>query len=268
MQAAGITLMRGDPRLVADGIARSLGRLLAPEATRAWVAQSYLPYLWRDGQLGGRRFSVLMTRPPMAVLHARLDAAHAAHPDRATLADFRAAPELAGWEAEALAAAETVATPHAAIAALFPGRAVLLDWRTPDVPRVVRPGPGGRRIAFPGPVLARKGAYEVREAALALDLEVVLLGADLEGAGFWRGVRTLRPEPGARPYAWLEGVAAVVQPALVEEQPRRLLAACAAGVPVVATSACGLNGPGVTLVKPLDGACLTERLRALLGLVR
>lgn len=248
----------------ATRIARTLARLLTPDVTQAWVAQSYLPTLWRDGHLGGRRFSVLMTRPPMHVLQARLDAAFAAHPNRATLADFRAAPELVQWEMEALAQAESIATPHPEVAALFPGRAVRLDWRLPTLGTLDRPAKIPRRIAFPGPTLARKGAYEVRDAARALDLEVLLLGAELEGARFWDGVRTCRPDPAAGPYGWLRDVMAVVQPALVEEQPRRLLAARAAGVPVLATAACGLDGPGVTCVAPLDPAGLTDRLRMML----
>ena len=227
------------------------------------MAQSLLPTLWRDGHLGGRRVSVLMTRPPMHLLQARLDAALAAHPDRATLADFRADPDLVAWEAEALAQACSIATPHPEIAAMFPGRAQLLDWIGPRPLRIARSGRPSRRIAFPGPTLARKGAFEVRAAARALDLEVLLLGAELEGARFWDGVRTSRPDPAAGPAGWLADVMAVVQPALVEEQPRRLLAARAAGVPVVATTACGLTGPGVIAIEPLDAAGLAAALRRL-----
>lgn len=258
----------GAPRRQAEAagaarLARSLAPLLTPDVTSIWVAQSFLPALWRDGHLGGRQVSVLMTRPPMHLLQARLDAAFAAHPDRATLADFRADPDLVAWEAEALAQACSIATPHPEIAAMFPGRAQLLDWIGPKPLRIDRPGRLSRRIAFPGPTLARKGAFEVRAAARALDLEVLLLGAELEGACFWDGVRTSRPDPAAGPAGWLADVMAVVQPALVEEQPRRLLAARAAGVPVLATAACGLTGPGVIAVEPLDAAALGAALQRL-----
>jgi hypothetical protein len=244
-------------------IAQWLGAQLSPEVTNLCVAQSYLPHLWKAGHLGGRRFSVLMTRPPMQVLHERLDAAFAIHPDRATLADFRAARELVAFEAKALERAEMIATPHPEIAALFPGRALLMPWNEPSVPTLETAPPTSRRIAFPGPTLARKGAYEVREAARALDLEVLLLGGELEGPEFWRGVRTIRPTPGSPPHGWLAGIAAVVQPALVQEQPRHLLVARAAGVPVVATAACGLDGAGVTVVPPLDAPALTNCLYVL-----
>ena len=98
----------------------------------------------------------------------------------------------------------------------------------------------------------------MREAAKALDLDVVLLGSELEGADFWSGVRTRRPDPAN----WLEGVCAVVQPALLEDAPRRLLAALASGVPVIATRACGLpEQDGLTLVPEGDANALIAVLR-------
>jgi len=227
-------------------IAAALGRRLAPDVVEVTVAQSLLPYLWRDGALGGRRFRVLMTRLPMGVLQARLDAAFAAHPERSTLADYRADPGLAEAEAEALAAAEAIVTPHAEIAALFGERAARLDWSRP-APLASSPQPG-RVFAFPGPTVARKGAFELRAAAQRLGAAVRPLGAELEGSGFWSG---LAVDPPTGP-AWLDGVRAVVLPALAEAAPRSLLTALAAGVPVIATPACGLDPrPGLTLV-PMD----------------
>jgi len=187
-----------------------------------------------------------MTRLPMGVLQARLDAAFAVHPDRPTLADYRADPALAEAEAEALAAAEAVITPHAEIAALFGERATRLDWLAP-APPASAPRPG-QVFAFPGPTVARKGAFELRAAAQRLGAAVRPLGAELEGSGFWSG---LAVDPPTGP-AWLDGVRAVVLPALAEAAPRSLLTALAAGVPVIATPACGLDPrPGLTLV-PMD----------------
>jgi hypothetical protein len=196
-----------------------------------------------------------MTRMPMGEIEARLNAAAALHPERKTLADFRADPALVAAERAALAAADAVVTPHAEIAALFGARAVRLDWNRP-APRVRTTPVVVDRIAFVGTTIARKGAYEVREAARALGFEVVLVGSELEGADFWHGVRTVRA--GAD---WLDGVSAVVQPALLEDAPRRLLLALASGVPVIATRACGLpEQDGLTLV---DGD--TASLIAALG---
>jgi hypothetical protein len=181
------------------------------------------------------------------VLQARLDAAADAHPDRPTLADYRAEPWLAEAEAEALAAADEIVTPHAEIAALFGERARLLDWKRPAPP--AQPPGRGDVFAFPGPTVARKGAFEVREAARRLGVRLRPTGTELEGADFWVGV-ALEPTP---PDAgWLDGVRAVVHPALAEAAPRRLLEALATGVPVIATAACGLAPqPGLTLV-PMD----------------
>ncbi len=240
----------------AEALARRYARALTPDATDVVVAQSLLPYLWREGHLGGRRFSVLMTRMPMAQIEARLDAAASAHPDRHTLADFRAERSLVEAETEALASADRIITPHTEIAALFGGRAVRLDWHKP-APRDRTPAMRNR-IAFPGPTIARKGAYQLREAARAFGLEVVLVGSELEGPDFWAGVRTRRAEAAN----WFDGVSAVVQPALLEDAPRRLLAALSAGVQVIATPACGLPPQdGLTLVPADDTSALIEALR-------
>jgi VanW like protein/Glycosyl transferases group 1 len=232
----------------AKALAARMARTLTPDATQVVVAQSLLPHLWRDSHLGGRRFKVLMTRLPMAEIEAWLDAAAARHPERLSLSDFRADPALVAAEAEALAAAEAIVTPHAAVATLFGERAVRLEWQMPKP--LARNGEiVARRIAFPGPTAARKGAFELRAAAKALDLEIVLVGSELEGADFWSGVRTRRADPSN----WLDGVAAVIQPALVEDAPRRLLQALASGVPVIATPACGLPAQaGLTLVPGSD----------------
>jgi glycosyltransferase involved in cell wall biosynthesis len=113
-----------------------------------------------------------------------------------------------------------------------------------------------RRIAFPGPTAARKGAHDVREAAMQLGLEVVLTGSELEGGGFWAEVDTVHPAE-----SWLDGVSAVVQPAVIEDQPRKLLAALATGVPVIATQACGLPAqPGLTLIAEGDAGALAAAL--------
>ena len=242
----------------AERIAARLARLLTPEVTSTCVAQSLLPYLWRDGHLGGREVEVLMTRLPMAELQARLDGALAAHPERATLGDFRAPQALVEAEAQALAYAARIVTPHRAIARLFADKAVTLDWKAPPIRSAKLRVAPRRCIAFPGPTVARKGAYEIREAAARLGLEVVVIGNELEGRDFWSGIAMRRPSSKAD---WLAGVAVVVQPAITEERPRHLLAALARGVPILATPACGIPAQnGVTLVPPDDPEALIEAL--------
>jgi hypothetical protein len=227
-----------------------------------------LPFLWREGHLGGRAVEVLMTRLPMGELHARLDRALAAHPERPTLGDFRAPQELVEAETEALAYASRIVTPHAEIARLYAEKAISLEWRHSPVRPIVRPATAPRRIAFPGPTVARKGAYELREAARSLDLEVVLLGSELEGPGFWERVKTQKFDAAAGVDRWLKQVAVVVQPAIAEDRPRHLLTALAAGVPVIATPACGLlPQPGLTIVPPDNLGALFDALRSRLFLI-
>ena len=245
----------------AAALAESYAPVLRHDVTHVVVAQNLLPFLWRGGHLGGRTFDVLMAGPPMAELHARLDAAARLHPRSSTLADFRADEALLRDEAEALAHARRIFTPHRDVAALFPGRAEVLEWASP-APRTPQPNPGPRpRIVFPGPTAGRKGAYELREALAGMEVELVAMGSKLEGAGFWDGVRLAAPEA-----YWLDGADLVVLPAFVENQPRRLLAALAAGVPVIATPACGLGArEGLTLVPAGNAAALREAMETVLA---
>jgi hypothetical protein len=193
----------------------------------------------------------------MSALETALDRAASAHPESSTLSDFRAPREMVDAEAAALAEAERWITPHRAIAALAGSRAVLLDWQTPSsgVPQAAAPGDW---VVFPASTLGRKGAYEVREAARTLNLPVRICGPVIESPDFWDGIRTERAgEDG------LAGARAVVLPAWVEHQPRRLLAALGAGVPVIASEACGLDGVrGVVTIPSGDTAALIAALRS------
>jgi hypothetical protein len=225
----------------AAALARELGRRIPFHCEHLVVAQTLLPFLWELGFLGGRTFDVLMTRLPMAELQSTLDHAAELHSQSSTLGDFRAPDRILQLEVEALVAASSLITPHSFIARNDP-RKKSLNW-SPGVPKQWTPGD---RVVFPGPTVGRKGAYELREAVLKLDLQVVLLGANLEDANFWKGVRTTRPSPSDN---WLEGAMAVVQPAYLEDKPRRLLIAIASGCPVICTPQCGLGGvEGVTEV--------------------
>jgi hypothetical protein len=248
-----------------ERLARRYARLLRPEHTHLVIAQNLLPFLWRDGVLGGRTFDVLMVRMPIRALQAELDLAARLHPESKTCADFRAPAWLLQAEAEALAAADHWITPHRAIADLAGTRAIVVPWKMPATSKTPR-GPG-TRVIFPASALCRKGAYEIRDAAQSLDCELVYLGSTIESPDFWRHVR-MSPPPATNPSSgaiWLDGAAAVVLPAFVEHRPRRLLAALAAGVPVIATPQCGLgNLPGVIEVPAGDGEALTSALQAVI----
>lgn len=248
-------LLRDEARL-----AEAMAQRLPASATHLVVAQTLLPHLWRLGVLGGRRFDVLMTRPPLELLHAALDRAHRRHPESPTLADFRADHEAMALEHAALAAAERLVTPHAGLARALGARAVRVGWARP--PRVTgrdaaahRAGPP--RVLFPASTLGRKGAYELREALQGLSVELVLGGPVLEASDFWD-----RPtRRGA-----LSDADLVVLPTHVETAPRALLAALARGLPVIASDACGLDPePGLTVVPSGDALALRLAIEAWMG---
>ncbi|MEO6907557.1 MAG: VanW family protein, partial [Abditibacteriaceae bacterium] len=241
----------------AEKLAAHLSRALTTDVRHVVVAQPLLPFLWRDGHLGGRTFDVLMTRLPLHDLHTRLDDAASRHPERKTLQEFRAPQWLVDAEQSALQTAHVI-TPHSEIAKLFAGRVTRLKWNVPTQNFVSKNH--SRMIAFPGPVAARKGAYEVRAAARELGLKVLLLGSELEEDDFWDGLTVSRDSTD-----WSEKVAAVVQPALIQDQPRRLLQALAAGVPVISTEPCGLEATeGLTLVPVGDEQALIDALHVVL----
>jgi glycosyltransferase involved in cell wall biosynthesis len=134
-----------------------------------------------------------------------------------------------------------------------------LQWHLPPSPSwEFEREPQARAVLFPGPTASRKCAHELRAAALELDLEIVLWGSELEGEDFWRGVKTRREASFDQA---LNDVYAVVQPALVEDNPRLLLRALSCGVPVVATPYCGLGErDGVLNAAPGDAFSLGETL--------
>src|SRR6266702_445537 len=213
--------------------------------TRLIVAQSLAPHLWRAGAFGGRRVDVLMTRPPIRILQERLDRLAARYPDSPTAADFRTDPSLIDAEDAALASARTWITPNADVAALAGSKAVRIPWRRPPA----SPVPRGRTIVFPGPTVARKGCWTVREAVRTLGARLAVVGSVVEGPDFWAGLDAeLRP-PGP---GWLADAALVAAPTIGETRPTRLLEAIAAGVPVLTTPESGLTGDDGAVLLPWD----------------
>ncbi|NUO76647.1 MAG: vanw family protein [Lysobacter sp.] len=220
--------------------ARDLARQLRPNDLDLVLPQSLLPFLWREGELAGRRYAVMMSALPMRALQAELDRASQRHPQVLSLRDFRADPGLIEAEWNALLAAEAWWSPHAQILALAGARARRLDWQLPEaLPAQARVAAGDRaRVFFPASPLARKGILETLAALGEQDVEILLPPGDSE-RGLNPGRATLR-----RVASYRQGLAeadAVVLPAWVEHQPRALLAAIASGVPVIACAACGLD---------------------------
>jgi hypothetical protein len=203
---------------------------------------------------------VLIERWPLEELQRRLDLAKSAHPQSTTLGDFRADPELVRAEREALAAAARLVTPHRALAEHFGSRAWRIDWDMPQ-PLKLRPS-ASRTLFFPASRLGRKGAFELAEA-LRQDIgtELKYLGrADEGSADPFAGISCSQATA-----ADLASARALVLPAWIEHQPRLALLALASGIPVIATTACGLpEHPLLHVLQSPDPSALRTVLLAVL----
>ncbi len=239
-----------------ERLAASYSRRLRFDVLHVVVQQNLLPFLWRSGQLRGRTFDVLMTGLPLAELQSRLDVAHQLNPASKTLGDFRADAKLLADESEALKRARRIITSHTDIASLFPDKAELSPWKMPDPAPVEKQKNEKPVIIFPASTVGRKGCYELREAIRGLDVRLVTLGPYIEVADFWDGFDVVRGSDD-----WLATADIVVLPAFVEHRPRRLLLAAAAGIPVIASSACGVeNVSGIETIIAGDAAALRDRI--------
>ncbi|MDX1680072.1 MAG: VanW family protein [Akkermansiaceae bacterium] len=250
-------------RSLLDGsaaLANHYARKLDPTCRHVVVSQSLLPFLWRSGALGGRSFDVLIERWPLHELQQCLDRALERHPDSPTLGDFRADPDLARAEQEALAAAGRMVTPHRAMAEHFGAKAWLVDWK---MPKPIERQPSAKPTVFlPCSRLGRKGAYELAAALRKLDgVELKHLGRAEEGvANLFEGV-----ECSPASLQDLAQAHALVLPAWVEHQPRHALKALASGIPVVASTACGLpDHPNLHRMHEPSAAALEQILRSIL----
>ena len=212
---------------------------LGHEDTFLVVPQSLLPYLWMAGELSGRRFDVLMTALPMAQIQQHLDSAARLHPGSPTLRDFRADASLVEAEHEALLRAEHWISPHTRILALAGERAHTLPWQLPAQAQTSAAFTcdGLPRVFLAASPLARKGAYELREAIRSLPVQLWLPPGAMETPAFWQDMDV---HWAASMERGLREADVVVLPAWVEHEPRGLLQAIALGKPVIATAACGL----------------------------
>jgi hypothetical protein len=233
-------------------LAEYYGPRISLETSRLYVAQSLLPSLWRRGDLGGRTFTVFMTRLPLQALHQRLDALAVQYPERKTFQEYRAPDWMLKAEAEALKQADQIVTPHSVLAGFYPLKTTLLEWKLPHPEPIRR----GSDVVFPGPSLARKGAFEVRDATRDMDRSLLVLNRTAESENFWDGVQLMSASD-----HWLSHAAVVIQPAFIENNPRPLLRALAAGVPVIATAECGIaRHPLLTLVPAGDAKALRDEI--------
>jgi len=245
---------------MAEKLAESYAKKLSYDATHLVVSQNLLPFLWKNGHLGGRTFDVLMNALPMSEIQKGLDFAFSLNPNSTTLGDFRAENWLIEAETEALENARKIITPHTEIAALFGERAEVLDWNLPRTKDFTKQRTAKFTIVFPASTVGRKGSYELREAIRGLDVKLLTLGATIEDRDFWRGFDW---EKGGDD--WLEKADLVVLPAFVEHKPRRLLFAAANKIPVIASVACGVgNVAGINSIETGNAEILRREIENIL----
>ena len=258
--------------------AAQAARALRPTDVEVLVDQAYLPALWPSGVLAGRRLQVWMPALPMQAIAAALDAAAARWPDEPSLSDFRIDPQAERAELAALHAAHTIVTPHHAVAqwarSHLRAHVQLVNWQYPrgDVQKPAARIANSPTVVLLSSALPRKGSRELAAAMLALratqpELCLAVLGSlpDAPAApvqAMWQG---LAPVSLGYDSDWLARATVAVLPAHIEHAPRAALQALAAGIPVIATPACGLPPQaGLTLVVAGDVAALTDALSAAL----
>ena len=213
-------------------IARAAARLIPLDSTHVIISQNLLPFVYETNALGGRTFDVLMTRLPFEKLHERLDVAFEKHHESPTLNDFRAPREWIELENKALTSARKIITPHAEIAAIFENKSIKIDWH---IPTTATAQMKGTKILFPASAVGRKGAYEMKRLAKELQFDFIVSGRSIEQENFW-GDLTIEKFNGD-----FQDIGLLVYPTFVEHQPRQLLKALAYGIPVVTTTASGLD---------------------------
>jgi hypothetical protein len=213
-------------------IAIAAARQIPIDSTHLVISQNLLPFLFETGALGGRTFDVLMTRLPFEKLHQRLDSALSNYPESPTLKDFRASKHLIEVEKTALNKARQIITPHTEIAELFKNKVVKLAW---FIPSATKQQSLGQKVLFPASAVGRKGAYEIKRLAHELQLDLLVSGRKIEHDNFWNGLKTEQFNGN------FDQIDLVVYPTFIEHQPRQILKAIAKGIPVITTTACGLD---------------------------
>lgn len=213
-------------------IAFAAARQIPIDSTHLVISQNLLPFIFETGALGGRTYDVLMTRLPFEKIHERLDFAFSNHAESKTLKDFRTSKELVELENKALTNARQIITPHSEIAEIFKNKVVKLKWQ---IPKSANGQTKGNKVLFPASAVGRKGAYEIKRLAKELQLNLTISGRTIENETFWEDLKIEKFNGN------FDQIGLIVYPTFIEHQPRQLLKAISKGIPIITTTACGLD---------------------------
>lgn len=217
-----------------ESLALQLAKNIDFRSSHLVIYQNFLPFFIRNGILGGRTFDVFMTRYPLKSLHEKLDAYAQQHPESHSIKDFRANQQLVELEWDALQKARKIITPHHDIASFFPHKTELLSWK------IAQPSPHktGDRMAFLGPTISRQGAHIAKDIAKNLSKPLIVFGNQLEGNDFWKDCHVEFRTMNAH---WMDDIGGIIHPAVVTNQPRKLLSALANSITIYTNAASGLS---------------------------
>lgn len=213
-------------------IAIAASRKISIDTTHLVISQNLLPFIFETGVLGGRTYDVLMTRLPIEKLHERLDIAYLLNPESKTLNDFRASKKTIELENLALTKARKIITTHSEIAEIFKNKVEKLIWdsTTPSKSQI-----RGKKVLFPASIIDRKGAFEIKRLLEELEINLVVSGKIIGNDTFRKSSKIEKFNGN------FEQIGLVVYPTYVENQPRQILTALSKGIPVITTTACGIE---------------------------
>lgn len=220
-------------------IAKKAAKMIPIESTHIVVSQNLLPFIYETGALGGRTFEVLMTRLPIENLHQRLDEAFKKYSFSKTLKDFRAPYQIINNENKALTKAQKIITPHNEIAELFINKSEKIEWL---IPEKESPTNNQNKILFPASALGRKGAYEIKQLLKELKFDLLISGNKFEEENFWENLNVEKFNGN------FNNIGLILYPTYIENQPRILLQALSRGIPIITTTASGLESSDLVTV--------------------
>lgn len=213
-----------------ERIAQRMANEIPFDASHIVVSQNLLVHFYKLGVLGGRTYDVLMERHAYMDIQAKLDDAFDKHPNSSTLKDFRVDNNQARLEAAALKGANNLVTNHLEINQLWPN--------SKYISRVIKTGDMKsetiKTIVFGGPLLARKGIIEFTQAVRGMNVTLIAP----QGVAESDIIKSQFSQLGQN---WLEVADLVVLPAYIEHKSTMLIKAIENGIPVIVSSACGLE---------------------------